>query len=239
MIARITHATILAPAEYYELQGEEGDQKVVKKPGFTLGGETPATPDKWVHARAYLRSNGRVKYPNDIESDAIAEDEKTRINAQLEREREDDMTVAGAASAAGPATQPAVLWGVKDEIDDYEGKSKESPWLMVKSGESEGTFRVIGDSATYNFPDPKGPRNYAVTLIESLSFPGAYAVAQGDNFCNIYLGYGLKKQKAFLPLQEMAPGAIMEEPTDLKELIEEPIEEDIDMEEAGDEEGDE
>ena len=33
------------------------------------------------------------------------------------------------------------------------------------------------------------------------------------------MGYGLMKQRAFLPLQEMAPLPVMEEPADLKELI--------------------
>lgn len=132
-------------------------------------------------------------------------------------------------------TTPAVLLNVKEMIDDHEGKGKPSPWLVVKGDEkfADGRFKILGDPATYGFPDPKGPKSYAVTLVESTLFPGAYTVAQGDVHANVYLGYGLMKQRAFLPLQEMAPGPIMDEPTDLKELIQEPIEEEIAMDEEG------
>lgn len=230
MIARITHATMLAPADYYQLQGEEDDQKVVKNPGFSLGGEAPLTPDKWVYCRPYLRGNGRVAYPKDVEGDDIPEDEKARINAQLEAEREKDEHPPG-----GTPTAPALLIGVKDMIDDAIGKGKPSPWVLAMGDEKfpDGRFKLLGDPSTYSFPDPKGPQSYALTLIESTLFPGAYTVAQGNAFVNIYAGYGLMKQRAFLPLQEMAPGPVMEEPVDLKELIQEPIEEEILMDEEG------
>merc|ERR1712205_227788 len=92
------------------------------------------------------------------------------------------------------------------------------PWLLVVKEEGS-TFKVFGDTSTYAFPDPVGPKSYAVTVVESLRFPGAYSVAQGDSFANIYVGYGVKKQRAFLPLIEMAPGPIMDEPKDMPELI--------------------
>jgi len=230
MIARITHDTMLAPDGYYALEGEEGSETITAKPGFSFGGEAPVTADKWVHARPYLRSNGRCTFPNDVVDEAVPEDERTRINTALEGEREADTNIT---PGGGVATSPAYLIPVATEIEFETGLNKPAPWLLVKSEEApDGKFRVLGDPSTYGFPDPKGPKSYAVTLIESLKFPGAYTVAQGDAFCNIYVGYGLMKQRAFLPLQEMAPLPVMEEPADLKELIQEPIEEDIDMEEA-------
>merc|ERR1712182_185911 len=104
------------------------------------------------------------------------------------------------------------------------------PWLLVVKEEGS-TFKVFGDTSTYAFPDPVGPKSYAVTAVESLRFPGAYTVAQGDNFANIYVGYGVKK-RAFLPLIEMAPGPIMDEPKDMPELIKDD-EQDEEVEEVG------
>lgn len=232
MIARITHATMLAPVDYYSLQGEEGDQKMMKNPAFAVGeGDNLFTPDKWVYCRAYLRLNGRVAYPKDVEDESVAEEERTRLNAGLEAEREKDVNPPG----AGAPTEPAVLIGVQAMIEEQVTNGKESPFLVVANDEKfpDGRFKVLGDASTYNFDPPKGAKSYAVTLVESTQFPGAYTVASGDSHVNVYMGYGLMKQRAFLPLQEMAPGPIMEEPTDLKELIQEPIEEEIAMEEEG------
>lgn len=108
---------------------------------------------------------------------------------------------------------------------------------MVK--DDAPTFKVFGDTSTYNFPDPIGPKAYAVTVVESLRFPGAYTVAQGDNFANIYVGYGVKKQRAFLPLIEMAPSTIMDEPKDHPELIKDDDQDMVDDAEAEEEEGEE
>merc|ERR1712094_137809 len=75
MIARISHSAVLAPADYYEVQElEEGATDlpdVVRKfwPGF--GAEVPSTPDKWVHARPYLRLNGRVSAPTVPEEEGV------------------------------------------------------------------------------------------------------------------------------------------------------------------------
>jgi radial spoke head protein 4A len=236
MVARITHATMLAPDGYYKMGEGPQEGEMVKNPEFTLGGEAAFTPDKWVCCRAYLRQNGRVKYPEDpSEESGMPEEERARIIKQLEQERERDTWNPPGAEGM---TAPAVLYGVQAVINDEKYSDKEKPWLVVTSDEKypDGRFKVLGDAATYGYGDnqlPGGPKSYAVTLVESTQFPGAYTVAQGDSHVNVYLGYGVRKQRAFLPLQEMAPGPIMEEPTDLKELIQEPIEEEIAMDEEG------
>merc|ERR1712144_142292 len=49
----------------------------------------------------------------------------------------------------------------------------------------------------------------------------------------IYVGYGVKKQRAFLPLIEMAPSTIMYEPKDHPELIKDDDQDMVDDAEAG------
>ena len=121
------------------------------------------------------------------------------------------------------------------ENPKWKAKLKD-PWLLVVKDDAP-TFKVFGDTSTYNFADI--PKSYAVTVVESLRFPGAYTVAQGDNFANIYVGYGVKKQRAFLPLIEMAPSTIMDEPKDHPELIKDDDQDMVDDAEAEEEEGEE
>jgi radial spoke head protein 4A len=236
MIARISHSAILAPAEYYSEQPNEetGETDVVRAmwPGFA--GEVPKAPEKWVHARAYLRLNGRTTTPTvpEPEEDGVArltDEERERITKKLE----DEMNADGDASG-----NPGLLVPLAEEIGVCEEKGYPAPWLLVTGGEEGPAFKVCGDAGVYGFPDPIGAKCYAVTCVESLRFPGAYTVSQGDKFCNIYIGYGVKKQRAFLPLKEMAPGAIMDEPVDMKEEIQDDAQDEEILDEPGeDEEG--
>jgi len=236
MIARISHSTILAPVDYYEVQegeGEGADGDVVRKAwnGFA-GKETgavPKDPAQWVHARAYLRLNGRIsaaKLPEDEDgAGGMSQEELDLIRAKLEKENNEEGDVSA---------NPAQLFGLVDEMSFCRDNKYQEPWLLVTSGEEGESFKVCGDQSVYGFPDPIGSKCYAVTCIESLRFPGAYTVAQGDTFCNIYIGYGVKKQRAFMPLKEMAPGPIMDEPVDAKEEIQDDAQEEEIMDDGGD-----
>jgi len=248
MIARITHSTYLAPAGYYEEkapeEGEEGGPVEITRSaaweGF--GATAPNTPDKWAHARAYLRENGRCSFPavpEDPESGPLmSEVDRANVEKLLGAETEADADVSGGAGLL--LTLDAEIAHCQEKCADLAANPKwkakvADPWLLVVKEEGS-TFKVYGDTSTYAFPDPPGPKSYAVTVVESLRFPGAYTVAQGDNFSNIYVGYGVKKQRAFLPLIEMAPGPIMDEPKDMPELIKDD-EQDEEVEEVGEEEG--
>jgi radial spoke head protein 4A len=246
MIARITHSTYLAPAGYYEEkapdEGEEaGPVEIARSAAWEgFGATAPNTPDKWAHSRAYLRENGRCSFPTvpeDPESGPLMNEvDRANVEKLLGADTEADADVSGGAG---------LLLNLDAEINHCQEKCADlaanpkwkakvaDPWLLVVKEEGS-TFKVYGDTSTYAFPDPVGPKSYAVTVVESLRFPGAYTVAQGDSFANIYVGYGVKKQRAFLPLIEMAPGPIMDEPKDMPELIKDD-EQDEEVEEIGEE----
>jgi radial spoke head protein 4A len=248
MIARITHSTYLAPAGYYEEKAPEereegGPVEITRSAAWEgFGATAPNTPDQWAHARAYLRENGRCSFPavpEDPESGPLmSEVDRANVEKLLGAETEADADVSGGAGLL--LTLDAEIAHCQEKCADLAANPKwkakvADPWLLVVKEEGS-TFKVYGDTSTYAFPDPPGPKSYAVTVVESLRFPGAYTVAQGDNFSNIYVGYGVKKQRAFLPLIEMAPGPIMDEPKDMPELIKDD-EQDEEVEEVGEEEG--
>jgi radial spoke head protein 4A len=248
MIARITHSTFLAPAGYYEEkapdEGEEGGPvEIVRSAAWEgFGATAPNTPDKWAHARPYLRENARCSYPTvpvDPESGPLMNEvDRANVEKKLGEDTEADSDVSGGAGLL--LTLDAEIAHCQEKCNDLTANPKwkakvADPWLLVVKEEG-ATFKVFGDTSTYAFPDPVGSKSYAVTVVESLRFPGAYTVAQGDTFANIYMGYGVKKQRAFLPLIELAPGPVMDEPKDMPELIKDD-EQDEEVEEVGEEEG--
>jgi len=251
MIARITHSTMLAPAGYFEEKAPDEEDpgaapEIVRSAGWAeaaAGWATlPNTPDKWAHARPYLRENGRCSFPTvpeDPESGPLMNEvDRANVEKKLGEDTEADADVSGGAGLL--LTLDAEIAHCQEKCADLAANPKwkakvADPWLLVVKEEGS-TFKVFGDTSTYAFPDPPGPKNYAVTVVESLRFPGAYTVAQGENFANIYMGYGVKKQRAFLPLIELAPGPIMDEPKDMPELIKDD-EQDEEVEEPGEEEG--
>jgi radial spoke head protein 4A len=252
MIARITHSTMLAPVGYFEEkapeEGEEGGPvEIVKAPTWdpvAFSATAPNTPDKWAHARPYLRENGRCSFPTvpeDPESGPLmSEVDRANVDKLLGAEAEADTDVGGPGAGGLLSTVDAEIAHCQEKCNDLTANPKwkakvADPWLLVVKEEG-ATFKVFGDTSTYAFPDLVGPKSYAVTVVESLRFPGAYTVAQGDTFANIYMGYGVKKQRAFLPLIELAPGPVMDEPKDMPELIKDD-EQDEEVEEVGEEEG--
>lgn len=256
MIARITHSTCLAPMGYYEEKvdenAEEGAPAEIARGAWEgFGATAPNTPGSWAHARPYLRDNGRCSFatPPEEGEEGVSPETKAAID-KLTADKEADANEAGGGEPEKPwyfQTLEAEIDWCKGKFDDlgkalaenpkWKAKLKD-PWLLVVK-EDAPTFKVFGDTSTYNFADPIGPKSYAVTVVESLRFPGAYTVAQGDNFANIYVGYGVKKQRAFLPLIEMAPSTIMDEPKDHPELIKDDDQDMVDDAEAEEEEGEE
>jgi radial spoke head protein 4A len=243
MIARITHSTCLAPTGYYEEKvdenAEEGAPAEIARAAWEgFGATAPNTPGLWAHARPYLRDNGRCSFatPPEEGEEGVSPETKAAID-KLTADKEADANEAGGGEPEKPfyfQTLDAEIDFCKGKFDDlgkalpenpkWKAKLKD-PWLLVVKDDAP-TFKVFGDTSTYNFADI--PKSYAVTVVESLRFPGAYTVAQGDNFANIYVGYGVKKQRAFLPLIEMAPSTIMDEPKDHPELIKDDDQEMVD-----------
>ena len=87
--------------------------------------------------------------------------------------------------------------------------------------------------------------SYAVNVIKSLRWPGAYTVSKSGEYCNIYVGDGLKRgDTSFFPVE---PPEVQSDPYDLVEnpeptplmAPEEPAEPDTDKEDNKEGEEDE
>jgi radial spoke head protein 4/6 len=76
--------------------------------------------------------------------------------------------------------------------------------------------KVVGDTQQYNQAPPKeGTVSYAVNVIKSLRWPGAFTVAKGGKFTNIYVGFGLKKDNpSYNPTE---PPAVCDDPREEEE----------------------
>ena len=73
------------------------------------------------------------------------------------------------------------------------------------------TTKVCGDIQSYTGKGDE-PVSYAVNVIRSLRWPGAVTVSKGGQYCNIYVGDGLKKgDMSFNPIE---PPMVMEDPAD-------------------------
>ena len=101
----------------------------------------------------------------------------------------------------------------------------------LKGYESAWISRVVGDQQQYNQASKEGTVCYAVNVLKSLYWPGAYTVAKGGKFTNIYVGYGMKRgDNSFNPTeppmvqQDPQEQAEMPEPTPLNEPVQKPVE---------------
>mmetsp|Transcript_11274 Transcript_11274/g.25876 ORF Transcript_11274/g.25876 Transcript_11274/m.25876 type:complete len:491 (-) Transcript_11274:105-1577(-) len=207
-IARIAATCTLAPAGWYEVDEELGENKFKEAEGNVEafpGPEDISKQDTWVHAAVpLLQTTGKSTWPDtEALAELISEDERNKIDSQKEEE---------------PAK--AVLEPITADLEDLRGENDEgSPAWAIKE---------YGDKGLYNFGDVT--KSYRVTAVKSLIWPGAVTVAQGQKFANIYIGYGMKSgslvppdPKTGLPLagtapfMPLAPDDIMEEPQDLEE----------------------
>lgn len=101
-------------------------------------------------------------------------------------------------------------------IEKLRGIASDEP---VNEGESAGwTVMQKGDVAQYAFDGSH--KSYAVSVVRSNRWPGAFAVAQGTKYCNIYVGYGLRDVGD--PFYPLAPGEVQAEPQDEGEEADEP-----------------
>ena len=135
-----------------------------------------------------------------------------------------------------------------DEADEILAKLEEEDKVLEKLMginedvpipplESAYLLKVVGDDQPYN-PDEGEEGNviYSANVIKSLKWPGAYTVAYGGSYMNIYLGHGLKYgDKSYYPI---TPPEIMKDPDEKAEqpeptpleAPEEPLEPDTDEE---------
>lgn len=103
--------------------------------------------------------------------------------------------------------------------------------------ESAYLLRVLGDDQPYNPEEDEGePITYAANVIKSLRWPGAYTISYGNDYTNVYVGYGTKYGD--VSYNPTSPPEVMADPEEKPEqpeptpleAPEEPLEPDTDEE---------
>eukprot|EP00397_Hematodinium_sp_SG-2012_P035722 GEMP01038465.1.p1 GENE.GEMP01038465.1~~GEMP01038465.1.p1 ORF type:complete len:449 (+),score=110.04 GEMP01038465.1:133-1479(+) len=113
----------------------------------------------------------------------------------------------------------ARLRGIAEDEPAEEGGS--TGWIASQAG----------DSSKYLFDGVE--KSYAVGVIRSTRWPGAYTVSQGARYCNIYVGYGLRDQGS--PFSPLSPGDVQDEPQDDGDEANEPNPDEEVLSDLGDE----
>lgn len=118
--------------------------------------------ETWCHTYPFLLKCGRSDYFVD---NSIPEEER---DAKLEIMKEED-----------------------PEVPRLRGITEDEPYPNF---ESSWIARSFEEPQVYNGVDKDDGKAlcYSVARLASLYWPGAYLVCKGENFSNIYVGYGLK-----------------------------------------------
>jgi len=163
--------------------------------------------------RAYLRaliariSAATILAPNG--AFAYTDEEGIQSNQEFEFPGSDDLKVQGTWAHAREHLLPngrTAYQELDPELDEetaakFEQEREADPPQEklraitsdepVVEGNSDGwTVSQVGDLAQYSFES--GPKSYAINIVRSNRWPGAYTVARGTRYCNIYVGYGLR-----------------------------------------------
>lgn len=180
-IARISAATVISPAGYYAFDREEDEMNeeedfeqntaVIINPEYK-GAANVALLDlnNWVHHVPYILPQGRTSWENPWARKQDGEGDENQQNEAEDEENENESNEGENGSETvqkedGPALLSTVA---SDDLHD---------------GQAAWSARV-GSKLS--------PLKYSPVYLRSNRWPGAYAVAYGDKFCNVYIGDGLK-----------------------------------------------
>lgn len=171
-IARISSAAVVSPKGFYTMEAvepEEGDEDaeeieimIEDAEWEAPGAEEMLSSEAWCHHRAHILKQGRSKPWAPPEG----EEEEEPAEDEEEEEPEEAIPLLNGLEADALPLPPG-----QEEDGDEDDPLKEKLWL----------FKNL----------PEGSPNQ-VTVAQNLSWPGSYAVCQGKNFTNIYIGYGFK-----------------------------------------------
>ena len=105
---------------------------------------------------------------------------------------------AGRCSHKAPAgldEEAQAAWAEKmAEEDKTEERFKAlNEDVPIKGLESAWIVKTCGDTQSYASAKGEGNVSYAINMIKSLRWPGAFTVAKGGNYCSIYVGDGIKR----------------------------------------------
>lgn len=174
-IARISAATVVSPKGFYTMEAvepEEGAEDedeievMVEDAEFEAQGpEEMINAESWCHHRSHILKQGRAGPWAPPEGEEEEEPENEEEEEEEEEPEEAIPLLNGLEGDVLPVAPGA------EEDDDDENPLKEKLWL----------FKNV----------PEGGTNQ-VSVAQNLFWPGAYAVAQGKVFTNVYIGWGNK-----------------------------------------------
>ena len=175
--------------------------------------------EAWGNTHAILLGTGRTTHVSEpgMEEEAAAE--------YKERMETNDPSVERFRGANEHRGMPGTM-------TDPENPEREGIAFLSK---------VVGDQQTYAKISGEGSVSYCANVIKSLRWPGAVTVSKGGKFVNCYVGHGLKRgDTSFSPTE---PPEVLKDPVDQPEnpeptpleAPEEPVEDDTDVGEGGEE----
>eukprot|EP00485_Elphidium_margaritaceum_P003177 CAMPEP_0202688172 /NCGR_PEP_ID=MMETSP1385-20130828/3703_1 /ASSEMBLY_ACC=CAM_ASM_000861 /TAXON_ID=933848 /ORGANISM="Elphidium margaritaceum" /LENGTH=536 /DNA_ID=CAMNT_0049343079 /DNA_START=46 /DNA_END=1656 /DNA_ORIENTATION=+ len=203
-IARISCATVVAPAEYYQAAAEEEEENsfaVQLNEEFVPAEDGGASTDGWVHSRAHLRLEGRLQKwvePENEDANEAETEEKTESQPTAESLEEQvpilqSLSNDTSAELVPPANSSDADNG-DDEVDNAESRKC---WFIRELNK--------------NMP-------YQIVVVNNKLWGGAKTVyvANSKTFVNIYVGNGQKYRGQYYTPK--APAVIQSQYNEFKEV---------------------
>jgi len=194
-IARISADTTLCLNGFLVQEDPEDENSAIKEaddpPFVPLPMADLAKSESWTHCAPHVLKNGRTTH------------------AEVPEEEEDN---------------PEQIRMVKRMKAEQEADPKRKVLRGLQSDGLQWNIKQVGDDGVYKnaLPGPEGtvlkPKSYGVTVVRSLTWPGAVCVARGAQFTNLYVGYGLPSGTPDFFLR--APLDVQNEPEDREEADE-------------------
>lgn len=257
-IARITAATWISPAGLYEID-EEAELEEGEQPETLMEVEEFEPPQfeelleaaNWQHTRPYILPQGRCSFVSQkraagslrlalddpLEKGWIHPTVAKTWTVKFEGQDENDEAMEEEAADEGeleiPQEGPGLLGTIEEDavltaLGDVglpNGRATKSKGRTVKlTSRPLPAWRVHPSTVLL-------PKNCSVAIVSSGRWPGAYTLARGADFVNVYVGWGLKSLAgSFTPkwyaelMNEFAEDAVpLQETSDPTPLEEEAV----------------
>lgn len=196
-IARITAATVVCPAGYYQFDPETADEEnpdanmniIVNTENEMLPNDAMLSLENWVHQISFILPQGRTVYKKPTKVAEPEEEEVVEEESEKEEEEEDGEQDDTAKATRGDdeeeetenaeeSSGPPLLTPITAD-KPLHGSSSSAPMMAWSVG---ATSRLTG-------------KKHTVIHLRSNRWPGAHAVYHAGRFASIYIGDGIKEQE--------------------------------------------
>ncbi|KAG5452637.1 Radial spoke head protein 6 A [Clonorchis sinensis] len=245
-IARITSATWISPAGLYQVD-EEAELEEGEQPETLMEVEEFEPPQfeelldaaNWQHTRPYILPQGRCSFVSQKRAAAalrenmddpkekrwidpqVLEPWKAKFQAQEEGDEAMEEEGEGEGEAELPQEGPGLLGSIEEDailmptgdVGLPTGRATKPKGRTIRlTSRPLPAWRVYPSTVLL-------PKNCSVAIVSSGRWPGAYTLARGADFVNIYVGWGQKSLASnFSPM--WYPNVMKEFSEDAMPLIE-------------------